>query len=80
VLGRDEPGKLNGLHTRSASTRNSFGALKAAGEDQFVSRHRHPIDVLEHLVDADPGTVLRIFQTCRNSAAALQLRERGFIV
>src|SRR5215813_8890842 len=53
---------------------------KAAWKDQIVTWRRHPIDVLEHLVDADPGAVLRIFQACCNYVAAPQLREWGIFV
>ena len=49
-------------------------------KDQFVTWYRDPVDVLEHLVDADPGAVFRIFQACRNRAAAPQLWEWGIIV
>src|SRR5262245_39521081 len=63
------------LDSLEAGKGQPFARCEAAGKDQFVTRRRHPIDVLEHLVDAYRGSVLRVLQARWDPVAPPQLRE-----
>jgi hypothetical protein len=71
----DAFGDRRSLDHLEAGAGEPLGRREAAREDQFITRRRHPIDVLEHLIDADPRALLQIFQAHCNPAAASQLRE-----
>ena len=76
----DAPGDCLLLDRLEAGECQPLARCKIALKDQFITGRRHPIDVAEQLVDADPGAVLRIIQPCCDPPAASQLRERGILV
>jgi hypothetical protein len=74
------------LGDRQPLDRVKFGAGQplARGEispkEQIVTRYRHPVDALEHCINADPSAVFGIFQARCDRATAPQLWERGSLV
>src|SRR5271165_3977093 len=78
--------RVNPFGDRLPLDRFEFGAgqplarCQVALKEAFVTRYCHPVDALEHCINADPGAVFRIFHARCDRAAAPPLWERGAVV